>query len=77
MPNHIHHHHAPSVTPTISLTASTYAPLLGSNDSCLYVVEPPRGRSFIWQIGVNSLIHERCQGDRDFLWSKVSQARQR
>ena len=27
---------------------------VGSNDFCLHVVEPHRGRSFIWQIGVNS-----------------------
>ena len=25
------------------------------------MVEPPRGRSFIWQIGVNSSIQDRCQ----------------
>ena len=33
-----------------------------SNDSRLHVVEPPRGRSFIWQIGVQ----DRCQVDRGF-----------
>ena len=33
-----------------------------SNDSRLHVVEPPRGRSFIWQIGVNSSIQDRRQG---------------
>ena len=34
----------------------------GSNDSRVHVVEPPRGRSFIWQIGVNSSIQDRRQG---------------
>ena len=38
----------------------------GSNDSRLHVVEPPRGRSFIWQIGVNSSIQDRRQVDRGF-----------
>ena len=33
----------------------------GSNDSRLHVVEPPRGRSFIWQIGVNSSIQDQRQ----------------
>ena len=36
----------------------------GSNDYRLHVVEPPRGRSFIWQIGVNSSIQDRRQVDR-------------
>ena len=49
----------------------------GSNDSRLLVVEPPRGRSFIWQIGVNSSIQDRRQVDRGFLWSRVSCTRQR
>ena len=49
----------------------------GSNDSRLHVVEPPRGRSFIWQIGVNSSIQDRRQVDRGFLWSRVSCTRQR
>ena len=31
------------------------------NDSRLHVVEPPRGRSFIWQIGVNSSIQDQRQ----------------
>ena len=44
----------------------------GSNDSRLHVVEPPRGRSFIWQIGVNTSIQDRRQVDRVFLWSRVS-----
>ena len=34
----------------------------GSNDSRMHVVEPPRGRSFIWQIGVNLSIQERRRG---------------
>ena len=38
----------------------------GSNDSRMNVVEPPRGRSFIWQIGVNSSIQDRLQVDRGF-----------
>ena len=38
----------------------------GSNDSRLHVVEPPRGRSFIWQIRVNSSIQDRRQVDRGF-----------
>ena len=38
----------------------------GSNDSRLHVLEPPRGRSFIWQIGVNSSIQDRHQVDQDF-----------
>ena len=38
----------------------------GSNDSRLHVVEPPRGRSFIWQIGVNSFIQDRRQVDLGF-----------
>ena len=50
---------------------------VGSNDSRLHVVEPPRGRSFIWQIGVNSSIQDRRQVDRGFLWSRVSCTRQR
>ena len=49
----------------------------GSNDSRLHVVEPPRRRSFIWQIGVNSSIQDRRQVDRGFLWSRVSCTRQR
>ena len=49
----------------------------GSNDSRLHVVEPPRGRSFIWQIGVNTSIQDRRQVDRVFLWSRVSCTRQR
>ena len=49
----------------------------GSNDSCLHVVEPPRGRSFILQIGVNSSTQDRRQVDRVVLWSRVSRARQR
>ena len=40
--------------------------LHGSNDSRLHVVEPLRGRSFIWQIGVNSSIQDRRQVDRFF-----------
>ena len=40
--------------------------LCSSNDSRLHVVEPPRGRSFIWQIGVNSSIQDRRQVDRGF-----------
>ena len=49
----------------------------GSNDSRLHVVEPPRGISFIWQIGVNTSIQDRRQVDRVFLWSRVSCTRQR
>ena len=45
------------------LPSETYG---GSNDSRLHVVEPPRGRSFIWQIGVNSSIQDRRQVDRGF-----------
>ena len=52
-------------------------PTCGSNDSRLHVVEPPRRRSFIWQIGVNSSIQDRRQVDRGFLWSRVSCTRQR
>ena len=48
-----------------------------SNDSRLHVVEPPRRRSFIWQIRVNSSIQDRRQVDRGFLWSRVSCTRQR
>ena len=35
---------------------------IGSNDSRLHVVEPPRGRSFIWQIGVllSTHSHDPC-----------------
>ena len=40
-----------------------------SNDSRLHVVEPPRGRSFIWQIRVNSSIQDRRQDDRGFMES--------
>ena len=40
--------------------------LLCSNDSRLHVVEPPRGRYVIWQIGVNSSIQDRRQVDRVF-----------
>ena len=47
------------------------------DDSRLHVVEPPRGRSFIWQIGVNTSIQDRRQVDRGFLWSRVSCTRQR
>ena len=32
----------------------------------LHVVDPPRGRSFIWQIGVNSSIQDHRQVDRVF-----------
>ena len=49
----------------------------GSKDSRLHVVEPPRERSFIWQIGVNTSIQDRRQVDRGFLWSRVSCTRQR
>ena len=38
----------------------------GSNDSRPHVVEPPRERSFIWQIGVNLSIQHRRQVDRGF-----------
>ena len=31
----------------------------GSNDSRLHVMEPPRRRSFIWKIGVNSSIQDQ------------------
>ena len=51
--------------------------ICGSNDSRLHVGDPPRGRSFIWQIGVNLFIHDRRQVDRVFLWSRVSCTRQR
>ena len=47
--------------------------LIGSNDSRLHVVEPPRRRSFIWQIGVNSSIQDQCQ----VFWCRVSHACQR
>ena len=40
--------------------------LCGSKDSRLHVVEPSRGRSFIWQIGVNTYIQDRRQVDRGF-----------
>ena len=40
--------------------------VVSSNDSRLHVVEPPRRRSFIWQIGVNSSIQDRRQVDRVF-----------
>ena len=40
-----------------------------SNDSRLHVVEPSRGRSFIWQIRVNSSIQDRRQDDRGFMES--------
>ena len=33
----------------------------GSIDSRLHAVEPPRSRSFIWQIGVNSSIQDQRQ----------------
>ena len=33
----------------------------GYYDSRLHMVEPPRGRSFIWQIGVNSSIQDQRQ----------------
>ena len=46
--------HFPSLIPTITKG-------LDSNDSRLHVVEPPRRRSFIWQIGVNSSIHDQRQ----------------
>ena len=39
---------------------------LSSNDSRLHVVELPRGRSFIWQIRVNSSIQDHRQVDRGF-----------
>ena len=45
--------------PTHPLHKLTIHP--GSNDSRLHVVEPPRGRSFIWQIGVNSSIQDQRQ----------------
>ena len=35
--------------------------LVGSNNSRMHVVEPPRRRSFIWQIGVNSSIQDQRQ----------------
>ena len=41
----------------------------------MLVVEPPRKRSFIWQIGVNSSIQDRRQVARVVLWSRVSRAR--
>ena len=47
----------------------------GSNDSRLHVVEPPRGRSFIWQIGVNSSIQDRRQVDRFFFYGVESVVR--
>ena len=40
--------------------------LSGSNDSHLLVVELSRGRSFIWQIEVNSSIQDRRQVDKSF-----------
>ena len=58
-------------------SSTRHATRHGSNDSRLHVVEPPRGRSFIWQIGVNSSIQDRRQVDRGFLWSRVSCTRQR
>ena len=39
---------------------------IGSNDSRLHVVVPPRGRYFIWQIGVNSPIQDHRQVNRVF-----------
>ena len=39
----------------------------GSNDSRLHVMEPPRGISFIWQIGVNSSIQDWRKVDQDFV----------
>ena len=39
---------------------------MGSNDSRLHVVESPRGRCFIWQIGVNSSIQDHRQVDQVF-----------
>ena len=47
----------------------------GSNDSRLHVVEPPRGRYFIWQIGVNSSIQDRRQVDRSFFMESKSVVR--
>ena len=48
--------------------ASHYIPTgrHGFNNSCPHVVETPRGRSFIWQIGVNSSIQDRRHVDRVF-----------
>ena len=37
-----------------------------THDSRLHVVEPPRGRSFIWQFGVNSSIQDQHQVDQGF-----------
>ena len=65
----------PPILPQMTRLVSTESS--GSNDSRLHVVEPPRGRSFIWQIGVNSSIKDRRQVDRVFLWSRVSRTRQR
>ena len=45
------------ITTTLTLCRSKNSP--GSNDSHLHVVELSRGRSFIWQIGVNSSIQDR------------------
>ena len=44
---------------SMSLPSSTR--INGSNDSRMHVVEPSRGWSFIWQIGVNSSIQEQRQ----------------
>ena len=56
----IMHHNTPLCT-TINHIAFC------SNDSRMHVVEPPRRRSFIWQIGVNSSIQDQRQVNQ-FFW---------
>ena len=66
----------PATIRTTALTTLLRNMHTGSNDSRLHVVEPPRRRSYFWQIGVNSSIQNQHQVDQGFL-SPVSCARQR
>ena len=42
--------------------------------SRMHVVEPPRRKSFIWQIGVNSSIQDQCQSIEVFMESSQKYA---
>ena len=69
IPRTQHHPICDTVNPVIvpqPTTSRRRFNLKKANNSRLQVVEPPRGRCFIWQIGVNSSIQDRRQVNQVF-----------